>query len=145
MTIRLPVQDLTPETLRAMRALSKASGANSLDPALQELVKVRASQVNGCAYCVDLHLREAREVGERQERLDLLAVWRDAPVFTEQERAALALTEAVTKLSDGVPDDVWVEAVARFEERELAELLWVIATINAWNRVVATTHAWGVA
>ncbi|WP_433274038.1 carboxymuconolactone decarboxylase family protein [Actinosynnema sp. CS-041913] len=144
MTIRLSVRELTPDTLGAMGALSKAARATTLGPRLRELVQVRASQVNGCAYCVDLHTREAREAGEQQRRLDLLPVWRDAPGFTDRERAALALTEAVTRLSDGVPEDVWAAAAERFEERELAELLWVIATINTWNRMVATTHAWEV-
>ncbi|RKT55046.1 carboxymuconolactone decarboxylase family protein [Saccharothrix australiensis] len=144
MTIRLPVAELTPDTLRAMSALEQAARATTLDLGLVELVKVRASQVNGCAYCVDLHLGKAREAGERQQRLDLLAVWREAPVFTDRERAALALAEAVTRLSDGVPEGVVEEARRHFEERELAELLWVVATINTWNRVVATTHAWEV-
>ncbi len=145
MTIRLSVRDLTPETLGAMYALSKASKDNSLEPVLRELVQVRASQINGCAYCVDLHVGAAREAGEQQKRLDLLAVWREAPVFTERERAALALTEAVTKLPDGVPDDVWEQVRKVFEEREQVELLWVIATINTWNRIVATTGIWQVA
>ncbi|CCH31483.1 carboxymuconolactone decarboxylase family protein [Actinosynnema sp. NPDC047251] len=144
MTIRLSVADLTPTTLEAMQGLSTASKKNSLDPRLQELVKVRASQVNGCAYCVDLHTGEARAAGEQQQRLDLLPVWREAPGFSDRERAALALAEAVTKLPDGVPEDVWTEAAERFEEQELTELLWVIATINTWNRMVATTRAWQV-
>ncbi|MEU4803863.1 carboxymuconolactone decarboxylase family protein [Actinosynnema sp. NPDC023587] len=145
MTIRLSVADLTPTTLEAMYGLSNASKKNSLDPRLQELVQVRVSQVNGCAYCVDLHTGRARAAEEDQRRLDLLPVWREAPGFSDRERAALALAEAVTNLSAGVPDEVWEAAAGWFDERELAELLWVVATVNTWNRVVATTRAWEVA
>ncbi|MBW4718229.1 carboxymuconolactone decarboxylase family protein [Saccharothrix obliqua] len=144
MTIRLPVSDLTPATLAAMSGLSTASKQNSLDPLLRELVQIRASQINGCAYCTDLHTRAARAAGERQQRLDLLPVWREAPGFDDRERAALALAEAVTVLSSGVPEDVRAEAAEQFDERELTELLWVIAVINTWNRMVATTGAWEV-
>ncbi|MEV0679221.1 carboxymuconolactone decarboxylase family protein [Actinosynnema sp. NPDC050436] len=144
MTMTLPVAELTPATLEAMYGLSKASKRNSLDPRLQELVQVRVSQVNGCAYCVDLHTGEAHAAGEEQRRLDLLPVWREAPGFDGRERAALALAEAVTALPAGVPEAVREEAARHFDQQELAELLWVVATINTWNRVVATTGAWQV-
>ncbi|MEU5694560.1 carboxymuconolactone decarboxylase family protein [Actinosynnema sp. NPDC020468] len=143
MTIRVAADRLAPHMTRAMKGLEKASRESSLEGSVQELVRLRASQVNGCAYCVDLHVTDAREEGEEQRRLDLLVVWREADLYTERERAALGLTEAVTRLADGpVSDEVWAAAAAVFSEVELTELLWVIATINTWNRVAAASRAW---
>ncbi|MFZ0090784.1 MAG: carboxymuconolactone decarboxylase family protein [Solirubrobacteraceae bacterium] len=107
-----------------------------LDPRLHELVKVRASQINGCAFCIDMHAREARAAGESEQRLYVLSAWRDVPFFSEAERAALALTEALTELGEGhVPDAVYRRAAAHFDDETLAALLFAIATINAWNRL----------
>ena len=141
--IRLAVDELAPHLNRAMNALDKAAHNVSLETGLVELVKMRASQLNGCAYCVDLHARNATQSGESERRLNSLAVWREAPFFTARERAALALTEAATKLTDGpVSDEVFAAAAAEFAEVELAELIWVIAVINAWNRLGATARPW---
>ena len=113
-----------------------------LDPVIAELIKIRASQINGCAFCLDMHCRDARDGGEDQRRLDVLSAWREAPdLFTEQEQAALALTEAVTLISqEGVPDEVWEHAAKHFDIDGMVSLLMAIATINVWNRLAVSTH-----
>jgi len=115
-----------------------------------DLVELRASQINGCSVCVDMHARSLRKAGETDERLFAVAAWRDAPYFTDAERAALALTEAVTRLSDRanpVPDEIWQEAARHYDEPALAALIIAIANINVWNRLNVTTRqvagAWG--
>lgn len=128
---------------KAMSAFEDASRASQLEPSLQELVRARASQINGCVYCVLMHARDARKAGESQRRLDALPVWRETPLFTAREKAALELTESVTRLADGeVSDDVWNRVAEHFTEVELAELLWVIVVINAWNRLGAAARPW---
>jgi AhpD family alkylhydroperoxidase len=142
-TIRLAVDTLAPKQNRAMNALDAASRTTTLEAGLLELVRARASQLNGCAYCVDLHSRDAREAGEAERRLYALPVWREAPFFTDRERAALELTEAATRLTErGVDDAVFARAAAEFNQTELAELIWVIAVINAWNRLGAVARPW---
>jgi AhpD family alkylhydroperoxidase len=142
---RLDVDKLAPHISRAMLALDAASRKVSLPPALLELVRLRASQLNGCAYCVDLHSTDARKGGESERRLYALPAWREMPFFTARERAALALTEAATRLTDGsVSDEVYAAAAAQFSEVELAELLWTITVINAWNRLGATARPWPI-
>lgn len=122
----------------AMSALS-ASGKGELEPLLLELVKTRASQINGCAYCLDMHTKDARVLGETDERLDGLAAWRELPWYSERERAALALTEAVTRLSEVHPSQAVVDEVGRhFTEDEATSLLYSIVAINAWNRLAVT-------
>jgi len=141
--VRLAVDTLAPHINKAMNALDAASRKIQLEASLQELVRARASQLNGCAYCVDTHSRDAREGGESERRLYALPVWRETPFFSSRERAALELTEAATKLTDGsVPDAVFERAAAEFSEVELAELIWTITVINAWNRLGVTARAW---
>lgn len=141
--VRLAVDELVPHVNRAMNSLDAAARKVSLEPALLELVRLRASQINGCAYCVDTHSADARKGGESEQRLYALPAWAETPFFTARERAALALTEAVTRLSEGpVSDGVYGEAAAHFAPAELAELVWAIAVINAWNRVGATARPW---
>ena len=110
---------------------------SELEPKLLELVKTRASQINGCAFCLDMHTRDARKQGETEQRLALIAAWREAgDLFTEREQAALALTEAITELGDGhVPDAVYARAAAAFTERELGQVITAAVAINAWNRI----------
>lgn len=135
---RLSASSLAPTVYKAMAAFDRAV---DFDPPLRELVKIRASQLNGCAYCLDLHVRDARATGEDERRLATLAGWRESPFFVERERAALALTDAVTRLGEhGVTDEVWNEAAAYFEPAELAQLLWAIIAINAWNRIGVATR-----
>ncbi|WP_079191349.1 carboxymuconolactone decarboxylase family protein [Streptomyces sp. CB00455] len=144
-SVRLPVDELAPHINRALNALDAASRKVSLEPALLELVRARVSQLNGCAYCVDLHTRDARTGGESEQRLYALPVWRETPFFTDRERAALELAEAATRLTDGpVSDEVYGRAAAEFNEVELAELIWTITVINAWNRLGATARPWAL-
>jgi AhpD family alkylhydroperoxidase len=119
-----------------MLGLQKEVDASGLERPLRELVKIRASQINRCAFCLDMHLKEARKAGESEARLDLLAAWEEVEgLYSERERAALALTEAVTLLTEGfVPDEVYARAAAHFDEAELARLVSAIVAINAWNR-----------
>jgi AhpD family alkylhydroperoxidase len=108
-----------------------------LEGSLLELVKIRASQINGCAFCLHMHARDARKAGESQERLDVISAWREAPLFTKRERAALAWTEAVTLVADThVPGDVFETARAEFSERELVDLTMAVVAINGWNRLM---------
>jgi AhpD family alkylhydroperoxidase len=135
---RIAAGKQAPAVYKAMAAFDRSI---ELDSQLRELIKIRASQLNGCAYCLDLHTRDARAAGEDERRLATLAGWREAPFFTDRERAALALTDAVTRLGEhGVTDEVWNAAAAQFEEPELAQVLWAITAINAWNRIGVATH-----
>lgn len=132
-----------PDALKALTALSRAAHTGTVPAATHKLVHLRASQINGCGVCVDMHARELRELGESDERIAGVAAWREMPYFTDGERAALALTESATRLadrSDPVPDDVWDAAADHFDEKELAGLVLSIAAINAWNRINATTR-----
>lgn len=130
-----------PAGYKAWKQLSDEVYASGLDRSLLNLVMLRASQVNGCAYCLEMHAREAREAGEEQRRLDALAGWRDVPWFDERERAALALTEAVTAVGQAhVPDAVVDEALRGFGEEGLAKLLLAIVVINGWNRINVTAR-----
>jgi len=136
---RIKIYKTSPELFDAMMALSNASKLD-VDPELGELIKIRASQINHCAFCLDMHLRDARKHGVSQQKLDLLAAWEEAgQLFSERERAALALTEAITELGDGhVPDDVYARAAAIFTDRELGQVIAMAVTINAWNRINVT-------
>ena len=113
-----------------------------LDYRLLKLVTLRASQINGCAYCLEMHGKAARRLGEQEERLDMLAAWRESPAFSARERAALAWTEALTLVADShVPDDVFAEAQRHFGAKELVDLTWAVVVINGWNRVAIGFHA----
>jgi AhpD family alkylhydroperoxidase len=125
----------------AMQALESAVRGSGLDLTIFELVKTRASQINGCAFCIDMHTKDARANGETEQRLYALSAWRETPFFTEKERAALALTEAVTLVAEThVPDEVVEEAQQHFDEAELSQLVFAIVTINAWNRLAITAR-----
>jgi AhpD family alkylhydroperoxidase len=140
-TFERPRIDLAGATPRLYRALVALGNQIELSPRLRELVNLRVSVINGCAYCIDLHTRNARRAGESEQRLYAIAAWHEAPFFDEKERAALALADAVTLIKDEhVPREVWDEASAQFEPDELAQLVWAITVINAWNRVAITTR-----
>jgi AhpD family alkylhydroperoxidase len=131
-----------PGALQALLALSGTIEQAGLPETTHELVKLRASQINGCSVCLQMHAQAARKAGESDERLDTVAGWRDAPYFTDAERAALALTEAVTRIgdrADPVPDEVWAEAARHYDEARLAALVLAIASINVWNRINVAT------
>jgi AhpD family alkylhydroperoxidase len=136
---RLKIYKTSPELYDAMMALSNAA-AKDIDAELGELIKIRASQINHCAFCLDMHTRDARKHGVSDQKLDVLAAWEEAGgLFTERERAALALTEAITELGDGhVPDEVYERAAEVFAERELGQVIALAVTINAWNRINVT-------
>lgn len=132
-----------PEAMQAMLTISQIGEKSGLDPKLCEIVHLRASQINGCSVCVDMHARNLKRHGETEERAFTVAAWRDAPYFTDAERAALELTEAVTRLADRpdpVPDTTWNEAARHFSERQLAALLLQISAINVWNRLNVATR-----
>jgi len=134
---------LLPEALPALQALYASAFKGGVPPSTIALVHLRASQINGCSVCVDMHWRSSKRAGETDERLFAVAAWHDAPYFTDAERAALALTEAVTRLADRpnpVPDEIWNEAARHYDERALAGLVIAIATINVWNRLNAATR-----
>ncbi|WP_406305463.1 carboxymuconolactone decarboxylase family protein [Streptomyces sp. NBC_00879] len=137
---RVNFAKLAPKAFRAVIGLD-AAAREGLDPTLVELVQIRSSQLNHCAYCLHMHTGDARKAGESEERLHMTSVWREAKhFFTAREQAALALTEAVTLVADGgVPDAVYAQAAAHFEEQELAHLLALIFTINTWNRIALAT------
>ncbi|MEU8435537.1 carboxymuconolactone decarboxylase family protein [Streptomyces sp. NPDC029216] len=140
-TPRMELFKLAPEAYKAAIALELAS-KKGLDPALVELVKIRASQINHCAFCLDMHTKDALAAGESVERIIQLSAWEESKHFyTEKELAAIELTEAVTVLTDGfVPDEVYEKAAKHFEEAELAQLITAIAMINVWNRIAVTTR-----
>lgn len=139
---RIDYGKVAPEVVRAMLELEHCVSNSGLEQSLLELVKTRASQINGCAYCLDMHTKDARAAGETEQRLYLLPAWRETPFYTERERAALAWTEAVTNLSDGhVPNDVYEWARSQFSEKELVQLTLAVIAINGWNRLAISLRA----
>jgi AhpD family alkylhydroperoxidase len=145
--VRLDIDTAAPRFSRAMASLDAAATAEldrvGIETPLRELVRIRASQVNGCAYCVSTHTTDARAAGVSEGRLTAVPVWRESPFFTARERAALEFTETVTRLSEThVPQEAWVAAEAEFTAAELGALVALIVTINAWNALAVTTRAW---
>ena len=139
---RLNPYQAAPDAMKAVAALDTYVKGSGLDPGLIELIKMRASQINGCAYCLHMHSRDARARGESEERLYLLDAWRESPLYTDRERAALAWTEAVTLVSQTrVPDEVYEEARRHFSEEELVKLTVAVGAINAWNRIAISFRA----
>ncbi|NIH87534.1 carboxymuconolactone decarboxylase family protein [Amycolatopsis granulosa] len=146
MTKRIQLSAALPDAFRAIRDLhtvvEKAAANAGLDQRLIELVKIRASMLNGCAFCLDMHSRDARKLGESERRIVMVSAWRETDLYTEQERAALALTEAITRLSEhqDVPDDVYEQATSVFTEEQYVAIAWAAAVINAFNRVGVTSR-----
>jgi AhpD family alkylhydroperoxidase len=138
---RVDLSDATPDAYQAMRALDREARRVGLDPRLVELIKLRASYVNGCTYCIQLHASRARAAGEREERLYALAAWRESPYFDEREQAALALCDALTRLGpESSVTTPYEEARNVFEDSELAAIVWTTVAINAWNRIAIATE-----
>jgi AhpD family alkylhydroperoxidase len=138
---RIDATKMAPEAQRGLLAVERYLHQCGLEKSLRELVKIRASQINGCAYCIDMHTK-ARAAGETEQRIYMLNAWRESPFYTDRERAALAWVEAVTLVStSGVPDDVYEEARRHFDEKELVDLTWAAAAINAWNRLAISLRA----
>jgi AhpD family alkylhydroperoxidase len=139
---RLNPYQAAPDAMKAVAALETYVKGSGLEASLIELIKMRASQINGCAYCLDMHARDARAKGESEQRLYLLDAWRESPLYSDRERAALAWTEAVTLVSQTrVPDEVYEEARRHFSEEELVKLTVAVAAINAWNRIAISFRA----
>jgi AhpD family alkylhydroperoxidase len=142
MTPRLDFRKFNPEPLQAMLAMEKYIAGCGLDHKLVHMLKLRASQINGCAYCIDMHSIDARAAGETEQRLYALDAWRETPFFDERERAALAWVEAVTLVSQThVPDSLYEETRKHFSEQEILDLTYLTATINAWNRLAISMRA----
>ena len=138
---RIKLAKLDPQAYEAMLRLEKYIAESVLDKRLYELIKTRASQINGCAYCINMHVRDAVKEGETTQRLFLLDAWRETDLYTEKERAVLALTEAMTLITKGhVPDEVYNEAARHLTEKELAAVIMAVVTINGWNRIAITTR-----
>src|SRR3954454_11727475 len=141
MEARLDYARLAPDAMRALYALGTYLAKCGLEHPLLELVKIRASQINGCAYCIDMHTKDARAGGETEQRIYALSAWRETPFFTDRERAALAWAEAVTRIGDGVADPVSAEASRHFSEKKLVDLTWAVVAINGWNRIAISFRA----
>ena len=146
-TGRLDFGRRAPGFLRAMtqldRAATKELDLAGIDPRVRELIRIRASQLNGCAYCIDMHTKDARAIGETEQRIYALPAWRETPFFTDRERAALAFTETVTTLADThVPDEAYAAVAAEYSEQEVAALISLNVMINAWNAVGVATRCW---
>jgi len=145
--VRLDFDTVAAGFARAMAHLDQAATKEldkaQIDPKLRELIRIRASQLNGCAYCIDVHTKDARAIGETEQRIYGLAAWAETPYFTVRERAALAFTEAVTLLADThVPDEAYQAVAAQFSPQEVGALVSLIVTINAWNAIGVSTRAW---
>ena len=139
---RLKYPRVSPDPYNAMLGLEQKLHSSGLDERLLHMVKLRASMINGCAYCIDMHWKDAVAARETEQRLYGLGAWRESPYYNDRERAALALTEAMTVITDGhVPDDVFEQARAQFSEKEVVDLAWAAAAINAWNRMAITFRA----
>jgi AhpD family alkylhydroperoxidase len=139
MSNRININEAEPAAMKAMMALEHYIESTPLITKHKDLIRIRASQINGCAYCVDMHTRDARKAGETEQRIYNIGTWRDTPFFDEQERAVLALTEEVTLIGNHVADETYNKAATLFEESYLAQLLMAIIAINAWNRFAIST------
>ncbi|MFC5468943.1 carboxymuconolactone decarboxylase family protein [Cohnella suwonensis] len=136
MELRIKSQQANPEAYKAMLDLEQFIVKSGLDKKTYEFIKLRASQINGCSYCIDMHSKDLLAMGESVDRLLLLSAWRETPIYSDAERAVLELTEYATKLSEaGVPDDVYARVRAHFDEKQYVDLLMAISVINAWNRI----------
>ncbi|WP_208326868.1 carboxymuconolactone decarboxylase family protein [Flavobacterium sp. 270] len=136
---RIVIPKAAPEAYQAMLGLEKYIASTSLDPVHKELIKIRASQVNGCAYCINMHTADARKLGVTEQRIYLLSAWRESDVYTEEEKAIFALTEEITLISQHVSEETYENAAKFFDEKYLAEIIMMIITINAWNRIGIAT------
>lgn len=134
-------QQVEPRIYEAMSEAEKQMQAFDLDPKLKELIKIRASQINGCGYCINMHTKDARELGETEQRLYALSAWWETPFFTEQEEVALKVAEEVTNISDGgISDDLYDQAIKFLGEQKFAQVVFITNTINSWNRIAISSH-----
>lgn len=141
MKTRINIAQLEPKAYKAMMVMEKYLSQTSIDANIFDLIKFRASQINGCAYCIEMHSQEALKKGEKQNRLFALSAWWETPLFTEKEKAALAMTDEITKISKSGLSDITFEKVKKhFSENEIAQLIMLIGTINTWNRIAVSTQ-----
>ena len=140
MESRIDIQKIEPAAYQAMYALEKYLASSSLTPTHKELIKLRASQINGCAFCINMHSTDARKLGETEQRIYLLNAWKETNLYTEEEQAILALTEEVTLITNHVSDATYQKAASLFDEHYLAQIIIAIVTINAWNRIAITSR-----
>ncbi|MCG2612562.1 carboxymuconolactone decarboxylase family protein [Flavobacterium sp. SM15] len=140
MTTRINLQQTEPEAYKAMFGLEKYLASSKLTPIHKELIKIRASQINGCAFCINMHTTDARKLGETEQRIYLLNAWRETSLFTEEEKAILALTEEVTLIQNHVSEATYQAAAKLFDENYLGQIIMMIVTINAWNRIAISTR-----
>ena len=136
---RINLLETEPEAYKAMLGLEKYLSSSALKPLHKELIKIRASQINGCAHCINMHTTDARKMGETEQRIYLLSAWKDTDLFSEEEQAILALTEEVTLINHHVSDAIYQKAAKLFDPNYLAQIIMMIITINAWNRIAITT------
>ncbi|GAA3738199.1 carboxymuconolactone decarboxylase family protein [Flavobacterium ginsengisoli] len=139
MNSRIVIPQVAPEAYQAMLGLEKYIASTSLSPVHKELIKIRASQINGCAYCINMHTADARKLGVTEQRIYLLTAWREADFYSDEEKAILALTEEITLISNHVSEEVYQNAAKLFDKKYLAEIIMAIITINAWNRIGIAT------
>jgi AhpD family alkylhydroperoxidase len=138
---RFSIKAIEPDAYKAMNAMQSYVNESSIHALHRELIKIRASQINGCAYCIQLHTADARKMGESEQRIYALSAWWESPLFTEEEKVILALTEEVTCIAEGgVSDETYHETLRFFTEKQIAELIMQIITINAWNRIAVSMH-----
>lgn len=140
MNTRINILQTQPEAFKAMMGLEKFIAASSLDPIHKELIKLRASQINGCAFCIDMHSKDARKLGMTEQRIYLLNAWKEANIYTEEEKVILAMTEQVTLIQNHLSDEIYNKAVGLFGENYVAVVIMMITTINAWNRIAIATE-----
>ncbi|MGG1517237.1 carboxymuconolactone decarboxylase family protein [Paenibacillus oryzisoli] len=140
MEVRINHGIVNPEAYQTMQKLESFIKASGLDRTLYELIKIRASQINGCAFCLDMHTRDLKGLGETDQRINLISVWHESPIYSDREKVALELTEYVTRIADkGVPNDVYARVREQFTENEYVTLIMAINTINSWNRIAIST------
>ncbi|MBE9584697.1 carboxymuconolactone decarboxylase family protein [Mucilaginibacter sp. JRF] len=140
METRIKIHEIAPDAFKAMYGLEAYMQKSGLEKSLYELIKIRASQINGCAYCLDMHTKDARKIGETEQRIYVLPAWRETDFFTAEEQAALALTEEVTNIQGHVSNATYQQAVSVLGEQKTAQVIMAAVTINAWNRIAITTH-----
>jgi AhpD family alkylhydroperoxidase len=142
LTKKINVKDVTPDGYEAMMALENYIGSVKINPIQREMIKIRASQINGCAYCIDMHTEDARALGETEKRIYALSAWHESPLFTEEERAILAFTDEMAHISvKGVTEETYDNLKKYFDDKTIAEIIMINVTINSWNRIAISTHS----
>jgi len=137
----MSLKEVNPDGYKAMLALEKYIGSTNINPIHREMIKIRASQINGCAYCIDMHTEDARKLGESEKRIYALSAWRESPLFSDEERAILSFTEEIANISHvGVKDETYQNLKKYFDEKSITEIIMINVTINSWNRIAVSTH-----